>query len=204
MSIPNYKFQDTKQGIQINVNTINTDLDHLRDSFLHQGHEEEEEEEEELLRDVLRRKPLGLSAAAAACSNDKVIGKTFSTRADLEDKQQSSSSSSSSSGIEKAVRRVFSMRASSVSGSATATEVYRRLDHHGYDSVAVADEENTNMEIHTQKGNKILEAYNVSGLTNAVGAIDGGKVEEEAWDLLKESVVYYCGNPIGTIAARAL
>jgi len=27
-------------------------------------------------------------------------------------------------------------------------------------------------------------------------------IEEEAWDLLRESVVYYCGNPIGTIAAK--
>ncbi|XP_010535668.1 PREDICTED: alkaline/neutral invertase E, chloroplastic [Tarenaya hassleriana] len=27
-------------------------------------------------------------------------------------------------------------------------------------------------------------------------------IEEEAWDLLRESVVYYCGNPIGTIAAN--
>lgn len=27
-------------------------------------------------------------------------------------------------------------------------------------------------------------------------------VVEEAWDLLRESVVYYCGNPIGTIAAN--
>lgn len=27
-------------------------------------------------------------------------------------------------------------------------------------------------------------------------------IEEEAWDLLRESIVYYCGNPIGTIAAK--
>lgn len=27
-------------------------------------------------------------------------------------------------------------------------------------------------------------------------------IEDEAWDLLRESVVYYCGNPIGTIAAK--
>lgn len=27
-------------------------------------------------------------------------------------------------------------------------------------------------------------------------------VEEEAWNLLRESMVYYCGNPIGTIAAN--
>ena len=39
--------------------------------------------------------------------------------------------------------------------------------------------------------------------TNGAGTVvDSRKsVEEEAWDLLKESVVYYCGNPIGTIAA---
>ncbi|KAL8166751.1 hypothetical protein V2J09_008250 [Rumex salicifolius] len=27
-------------------------------------------------------------------------------------------------------------------------------------------------------------------------------VEEEAWNLLRESMVYYCGNPVGTIAAN--
>lgn len=27
-------------------------------------------------------------------------------------------------------------------------------------------------------------------------------IEDEAWELLRESVVYYCGNPIGTIAAQ--
>lgn len=27
-------------------------------------------------------------------------------------------------------------------------------------------------------------------------------IEDEAWDLLRESVVYYCGSPIGTIAAK--
>ncbi|KAK8601733.1 hypothetical protein V6N13_058586 [Hibiscus sabdariffa] len=142
MSIPNYKSQDSKQGILINVNTINTDPDHLHDSFLHRGHEDDEEkEEEELIRFVLERKPLSLStpATAAACWNGKVIGKTFSVRADLEDEKQSSSSSA---GIEKAVRRVFS--------SASANHVYRRLHH------PVADEENTSIEVHTQKGNKIL------------------------------------------------
>lgn len=30
----------------------------------------------------------------------------------------------------------------------------------------------------------------------------GKLVEEEAWDLLQKSVVFYCGNPIGTIAAN--
>lgn len=27
-------------------------------------------------------------------------------------------------------------------------------------------------------------------------------IEDEAWDLLRESIVYYCSSPIGTIAAR--
>lgn len=27
-------------------------------------------------------------------------------------------------------------------------------------------------------------------------------IEDEAWDLLRESIVYYCNSPIGTIAAR--
>lgn len=43
MSILNYKFQDLKQGILINVNIINTDLDNFHDSFLCQGHEDDEE-----------------------------------------------------------------------------------------------------------------------------------------------------------------
>ncbi|KAL4297112.1 hypothetical protein GQ457_12G027580 [Hibiscus cannabinus] len=124
MSIPNYKFQGY-------VNTINTIPDHLHDSFLHGEHQDDDEEE--LIGFVLERKPLSLSAP---CSNGKLIGKTFSVRADLEDEKQSSSSS--------AVRRVFSM-------SGSANQVYRRLDH------PVADEENTSIEVHTQKGNKILQ-----------------------------------------------
>ncbi|XP_022752592.1 alkaline/neutral invertase E, chloroplastic-like isoform X1 [Durio zibethinus] len=42
-----------------------------------------------------------------------------------------------------------------------------------------------------------------NGNTNGAGMITDSRksVEEEAWDLLKESVVYYCGNPIGTVAA---
>ncbi|XP_038989260.1 neutral/alkaline invertase 3, chloroplastic isoform X2 [Phoenix dactylifera] len=30
----------------------------------------------------------------------------------------------------------------------------------------------------------------------------GNSVEDEAWSLLQESVVYYCGSPVGTIAAK--
>ncbi|XP_043713405.1 neutral/alkaline invertase 3, chloroplastic [Telopea speciosissima] len=30
----------------------------------------------------------------------------------------------------------------------------------------------------------------------------GNSIEDEAWNLLRESIVYYCGSPIGTIAAQ--
>lgn len=56
-----------------------------------------------------------------------------------------------------------------------------------------------------QELNELLQSDGegvASGDTNGVGTVGGRKgIEEEAWDLLKESVVYYCGNPIGTIAA---
>ncbi|CAN1801388.1 Alkaline/neutral invertase E, chloroplastic [Linum perenne] len=32
--------------------------------------------------------------------------------------------------------------------------------------------------------------------------VSSNPIEDEAWDLLRASVVYYCGNPIGTIAAN--
>ncbi|XP_065865524.1 alkaline/neutral invertase E, chloroplastic-like [Euphorbia lathyris] len=45
---------------------------------------------------------------------------------------------------------------------------------------------------HTQNGN-----------INAAGTVkDVTLLEEEAWDLLRASIVNYCGNPIGTIAAN--
>lgn len=39
----------------------------------------------------------------------------------------------------------------------------------------------------------IMDTVNKAGSTS---------IEEEAWDLLRASMVYYCGNPIGTIAAN--
>ncbi|CAN0900467.1 Alkaline/neutral invertase E, chloroplastic [Linum grandiflorum] len=59
------------------------------------------------------------------------------------------------------------------------------------------------------------ENGDVAGNGNGAAAVDGNGVakdgrpkvssnpiEDEAWDLLRASVVYYCGNPIGTIAAN--
>ncbi|XP_015876565.3 neutral/alkaline invertase 3, chloroplastic [Ziziphus jujuba] len=39
-------------------------------------------------------------------------------------------------------------------------------------------------------------------LRDAFHKISLNSIEDEAWDLLRESVVYYCGSPIGTIAAK--
>ncbi|KAH1090844.1 hypothetical protein J1N35_018101 [Gossypium stocksii] len=153
MSVPSYKFQDSKCGIQSSVNTINTDLGNLHDSFLHQGHEDKDAE---VIRVVLRQNPLG-RLSSSACSDGKVIEKTFSMRADLEDEKQRSSSSSA---IGRAMKRAFSKRASSA--SAANDVVYCRIDHQ-YDAVPVADDENTIMVAHSTKesgnmGNKIIEA----------------------------------------------
>lgn len=40
------------------------------------------------------------------------------------------------------------------------------------------------------------------GSVGAVQMAYAKSIDEEAWDLLRESIVYYCGNPIGTIAAN--
>lgn len=39
-------------------------------------------------------------------------------------------------------------------------------------------------------------------IPDAFDSVSLDSIEEEAWDLLRESVVHYCGNPIGTIAAK--
>ncbi|XVF69125.1 hypothetical protein PTKIN_Ptkin11bG0055700 [Pterospermum kingtungense] len=138
MSIPNYKFQGTKQG-----HHINTDLDRVNDSFLdqYQGYEAEEDDEEELIRVVLRRKypSSGLSCFHGLRADQKQklelddgkVRKTFSMRSSAEEDEKQIGSSSV---VERAVRRAFSMRAS----SASVNEVYRRIDHH-YEPVPVGD-----------------------------------------------------------------
>ena len=48
--------------------------------------------------------------------------------------------------------------------------------------------------------NDNLAAGGVSNDT--FGKVSVDSTEDEAWNLLRESMVYYCGNPIGTIAAN--
>lgn len=47
------------------------------------------------------------------------------------------------------------------------------------------------------------DKLNASGsIINTVHKVWAKSVEDKAWDLLRESIVYYCGNPVGTIAAN--
>uniref|UniRef100_A0A5B6YGN5 Alkaline/neutral invertase n=1 Tax=Davidia involucrata TaxID=16924 RepID=A0A5B6YGN5_DAVIN len=39
-------------------------------------------------------------------------------------------------------------------------------------------------------------------INNTLRSVSVDSIEDEAWDLLRASIVYYCGNPIGTIAAN--
>nr|XP_043632717.1 alkaline/neutral invertase E, chloroplastic [Erigeron canadensis] len=44
---------------------------------------------------------------------------------------------------------------------------------------------------------------NGNGAFSSILGLDGiSSLEEEAWELLRASMVYYCGNPVGTIAAN--
>lgn len=41
-----------------------------------------------------------------------------------------------------------------------------------------------------------------TAISKTFSRIDANSLEDEAWDLLRSSMVYYCGNPVGTIAAN--
>lgn len=62
-------------------------------------------------------------------------------------------------------------------------------------------------DVHKVKQEKEGSASN--GRSPAVGTVRDtlqmasvDSIEDEAWELLRESMVYYCGSPIGTIAAK--
>ncbi|KAL6342037.1 hypothetical protein AAG906_038283 [Vitis piasezkii] len=50
---------------------------------------------------------------------------------------------------------------------------------------------------------KEFEMFAAGGTINdTLGKASIDSIEDEAWNLLRESIVFYCGNPIGTIAAN--
>lgn len=60
-----------------------------------------------------------------------------------------------------------------------------------------AKELNPKRELYNSNGNSAS-----SGATQVLGKSKASSIEDEAWELLRESMVYYCGSPIGTIAAN--
>lgn len=53
---------------------------------------------------------------------------------------------------------------------------------------------------HKENGGLVLNVAHTEDNRICSAQID--PIEDEAWDLLRDSIVYYCGSPIGTIAAK--
>lgn len=47
-----------------------------------------------------------------------------------------------------------------------------------------------------------LKHENGGAMSNTIERVSEDYIEDEAWELLRASMVYYCSNPIGTIAAN--
>nr|GMD83881.1 alkaline/neutral invertase A, mitochondrial-like [Ipomoea batatas] len=59
--------------------------------------------------------------------------------------------------------------------------------------------ENIDLDAVNREG---VEESKGNGEADAIISAKGSNVEEQAWKLLKDSVVTYCGNPVGTLAAN--
>ncbi|XP_015967563.1 alkaline/neutral invertase E, chloroplastic [Arachis duranensis] len=56
---------------------------------------------------------------------------------------------------------------------------------------------------HNNGGFTSKDKLHIDGLSrDSLNKVSGNSIEDEAWDLLRSSIVYYCNNPIGTIAAN--
>ncbi|KAH1237155.1 hypothetical protein AAZX31_08G141800 [Glycine max] len=102
-------------------------------------------------------------------------------------------------------------QAESASGITTGDENGSRLVNDGETSNSVSNGmsakhilEFEDVEAQQLKQEKEVLSSNLTNgsITDSFDTIGRNSIEEEAWDLLRESVVYYCGNPIGTIAAK--
>lgn len=60
-----------------------------------------------------------------------------------------------------------------------------------------AKELNPKRELYNSNGNSAS-----SGATQVLDKPKARSIEDEAWELLRESMVYYCSSPVGTIAAN--
>lgn len=68
----------------------------------------------------------------------------------------------------------------------------------------IADDGISQVEIKHENGGYISNNKSpMDGLAKeAPHKVSENLIEEEAWDLLRDSIVYYCNNPVGTIAAN--
>lgn len=86
----------------------------------------------------------------------------------------------------------------SFSGSTTDEWRPMSLPVNGINSAQNVEDFGLDQQLKHGKGSFILSSnVKATGTTK-----DTQSIEEEAWDLLRASFVYYCGNPIGTIAAN--
>ncbi|RWW15520.1 hypothetical protein BHE74_00039979 [Ensete ventricosum] len=87
-------------------------------------------------------------------------------------------------------------RAESTSGDANNTwftEPVSKADH-------ILGELNGQKVVNFENGSVIMP--NDVSVNQSSDKTRGNSFEDEAWRLLQESVVYYCGTPVGTIAAK--
>ncbi|KAF5454205.1 hypothetical protein F2P56_023887 [Juglans regia] len=63
----------------------------------------------------------------------------------------------------------------------------------------IVGEDESRIEVN---GGSDVNLGNSKGLSESVVAREESEVEKEAWELLREAVVTYCGSPVGTVAAR--
>ncbi|KAM0988052.1 hypothetical protein ACFX13_012276 [Malus domestica] len=65
----------------------------------------------------------------------------------------------------------------------------------------VVKEEESRVEVNSSNVNVNVNVGNSKGLNDNKVERELSDIEEEAWRLLRDSVVSYCGNPVGTLAA---
>ncbi|KAL4591676.1 hypothetical protein LXL04_004646 [Taraxacum kok-saghyz] len=90
-------------------------------------------------------------------------------------------------------------------GSSSRTDRFKPLSCKSQKSDSVADvvDEDLNRKINGTKDPLVNGDLGTNGAySSTLQTADINSLEEEAWDLLRASMVYYCGNPVGTIAAN--
>lgn len=86
---------------------------------------------------------------------------------------------------------------SSNSWNSQKVEVAQQMNNENGSVVSMEKLNNENGSVASME--KLASTRTINSTPNRVSA---DSTDDEAWNLLRESLVYYCGNPIGTIAAN--